>query len=88
MNCNTTHYRANSSSVPGDPTRQINAAIAAKRVNIPEDEARDLTRRAVQFNRERGRRPDINATDAWEGRMAEGVAALAKYTAQRKASGG
>ena len=21
MNCNTTHYRANSSSVPGDPTR-------------------------------------------------------------------
>ena len=22
MNCNTTHYRANSSSVPGDPTRQ------------------------------------------------------------------
>ena len=23
MNCNTTHYRANSSSVPGDPTREI-----------------------------------------------------------------
>ena len=22
MNCNTTHYRANSSSVPGDPTVQ------------------------------------------------------------------
>ena len=28
MNCNTTHYRANSSSVPGDPTRQF--AIAPK----------------------------------------------------------
>ena len=23
MNCNTTHYRANSSSVPGDPTAQL-----------------------------------------------------------------
>ena len=23
MNCNTTHYRANSSSVPGDPTSQF-----------------------------------------------------------------
>ena len=23
MNCNTTHYRANSSSVPGDPTRRL-----------------------------------------------------------------
>ena len=27
MNCNTTHYRANSSSVPGDPT-DVSAAIA------------------------------------------------------------
>ena len=26
MNCNTTHYRANSSSVPGDPTARPNAA--------------------------------------------------------------
>ena len=25
MNCNTTHYRANSSSVPGDPTRDLRA---------------------------------------------------------------
>ena len=23
MNCNTTHYRANSSSVPGDPTEEV-----------------------------------------------------------------
>ena len=26
MNCNTTHYRANSSSVPGDPTAKTKAA--------------------------------------------------------------
>jgi hypothetical protein len=68
--------------------RQVAAAIAAKKVNIPEDEARELTKRAIQFNRERGRPPDINSADAWEKRMAEGVAALARYTAQRKAAGG
>ena len=28
MNCNTTHYRANSSSVPGDPTSEIETAEA------------------------------------------------------------
>ena len=26
MNCNTTHYRANSSSVPGDPTASVSHA--------------------------------------------------------------
>ena len=29
MNCNTTHYRANSSSVPGDPTITVGTAISA-----------------------------------------------------------
>ena len=29
MNCNTTHYRANSSSVPGDPTYTGTAFLAA-----------------------------------------------------------
>lgn len=59
--------------------------IAAKRVNIPHEEARELALRALQFKRERGRLPDINAQDAWERRMAEGVAALARYTAQKQA---
>jgi len=68
--------------------RQVAAAIAAKRVSIPEDEARELTRRALQFKRERGRVPDITSPDAWEKRMAEGVAALARYTAQRKVADG
>ena len=31
MNCNTTHYRANSSSVPGDPTFQEEALHAISR---------------------------------------------------------
>ena len=66
--------------------RQVQAAIAAKKVNIPEEEARDLSRRALHFKTERGRLPDINSADAWEKRMAEGVAALARYRAQAKAA--
>lgn len=64
--------------------RQVQASIAAKRISIPEDEARELARRALQFKMERGRLPDINSADAWEKRMAEGVAALARYRAQAK----
>lgn len=66
--------------------RQVQASIAAKKVSIPEDEARELARRALQFKNERGRLPDINSADAWEKRMAEGVAALARYRAQEKAA--
>jgi hypothetical protein len=66
--------------------RRVQAAIAAKKVSIPEEEARDLSKRALQFKTERGRLPDINSADAWEKRMAEGVAAFARYRAQAKAA--
>jgi superfamily II DNA or RNA helicase len=66
--------------------RQVQASIAAKKVNIPEDEALDLARRALQFKKERGRSPDINSADAWERSMAEGVAALKRYRGQAKAA--
>jgi hypothetical protein len=66
--------------------RQVQASIAAKKVSIPEDESRELARRALQFKHERGRLPDISSADAWEKRMAEGVAALARYRPQIKAA--
>jgi superfamily II DNA or RNA helicase len=66
--------------------RQVQASIAAKKVSIPEDEARDLAFRALEFKKERGRLPDINSADPWEKRMAEGVAALARYRALAKAA--
>ncbi|CAG9933268.1 protein of unknown function [Candidatus Nitrotoga arctica] len=66
--------------------RQVQASIAAKKVSIPEDDARELAKRALQFKNERGRLPDINSADAWEKRMAEGVTALARYRAQAKAA--
>ena len=66
--------------------RQVQASIAAKKVSISEDEARELSKRALQFKNERGRLPDINSADAWEKRMAEGVAAFARYRALAKAA--
>ena len=66
--------------------RQVQASIAAKKLSIPEDEAFELAKRALQFKKERGRLPDINSSDAWEKRMAEGVAALARYRALAKAA--
>lgn len=66
--------------------RQVQATIEAKKATISEEDARDLAKRALQFKMERGRLPDINSADAWEKRMAEGVAALARYRAQAKAT--
>lgn len=68
--------------------RQVQASIAAKKVSIPEDEARELAKRALLFKRDRGRSPDINAADPWEKLMAEGVVALARYRTQAKAAQG
>src|SRR5205814_3406461 len=49
--------------------------IAAKHVkNMTLEDARDLAKRALRFKAERGRLPSLTATDAWEKRMAEGVA--------------
>ncbi len=67
--------------------RQVQAAIAAKRVSIPYDEARELAVRALKFKQERGRAPDITSQDAWEKRLAEGVAALARYRAAKASNG-
>jgi len=65
--------------------RQIQASIAAKKIRISEEDALELAKRALQFKKERGKLPDINSADAWEKKMAEGVAALARYRAQAKA---
>lgn len=62
--------------------RQLQGIITAKKVTIPYEEARTLAVRALAFKKERGRLPAITSTDAWERKMAEGVAALAKHTAK------
>ncbi|NKX63290.1 DEAD/DEAH box helicase [Labrenzia sp. 5N] len=62
--------------------KQVAAIISSKRVNLTPDEARDLAKRALKFKQERGRLPSITSTDAWEKRMAEGVAFLARMKAE------
>lgn len=79
-------YSVLSKSMDEKLLRQVQAAIESKKVNITEEEARDLAKRALEFKKERGRLPDAQSADAWEQRLAEGVAALARYRAQAKAA--
>ena len=62
--------------------KQIAAVIAGKRVSLTLEEARELAKRALKFKQERGRLPAITSADAWEKRMAEGVAFLQRKTAE------
>jgi superfamily II DNA or RNA helicase len=62
--------------------KQVHAVIGAKRVNLTIEEARELAKRALKFKLERGRLPSITSADAWEKRMAEGVAFLARMKAE------
>ncbi len=61
--------------------KQVAAVISAKKVQLTPEEARDLASRALKFKQERGRLPSITSPDAWEKRMAEGVAFLARMRA-------
>jgi hypothetical protein len=62
--------------------REVAAVIASKRVSLTIEEARELAKRALKFKQERGRLPSITSPDAWEKRMAEGVAFLQRMKAQ------
>lgn len=63
--------------------KAVAQVIAAKRVSMTIDEARDLAKRALRFKTEKGRLPSITAADAWEKRMAEGVAFLQRQAKER-----
>ena len=59
--------------------KQVAAAIAAKRTGLTPEEAKELAKRAVQFKRERGRSPALDAADPWEKRIAEGASAFMRF---------
>jgi len=71
-------YAILAKSMSEESLKQVAAVISAKKVQLTPDEARDLARRAVKFKQERGRLPSITSPDAWERKMAEGVAYLAR----------
>ena len=77
-----TAYSILAKSVSEMSLKQVAEIIAARKVNLTLDEARDLARRALKFEQERGRLPSITSQDAWEERMAEGVAFLARKKAE------
>lgn len=66
--------------------KTISAIISAKKIKLTPEEARDLARRALKFKQERGRRPSLTSSDAWEKKMAEGVDYL-KRMKQEAANG-
>ncbi|MCV3765149.1 DEAD/DEAH box helicase [Rhizobium sp. TRM95796] len=72
-------YSILAKSMSEQTLKQVAAVIASKKVSIPYEEARDLALRARKFKEERGRAPDITSPDAWEKRLAEGVAALKRH---------
>lgn len=79
-------YNVLAKTMNEDRLRQVQAAIAGRRVQLSPDEARDLAKRALKFKSQRGRLPSITSQDAWERRMAEGIAYLSRMK-QEKASG-
>lgn len=75
-------YAILSKAMTEESLKQVAAVIGAKRATLTVEEARELAKRALKFKQERGRLPSITSPDAWERRMAEGVAFLARMKAE------
>jgi len=69
-------YAILAKSMSEERLKQVAAVIAAKRINLSVEEARELARRGLRFKQEKGRLPSLTAADPWEKRMAEGIAFL------------
>ena len=59
--------------------KQIAALVKTKRTKITPEDAKLYARRAVEFIKARGRKPDMNSQDSWEALIAEGARAFVKY---------
>jgi DEAD/DEAH box helicase len=69
-------YAILAKSMSEERLRKVAEVIAAKRINLTLEDARELANRAVRFKKEKGRLPSLTAADPWEKRMAEGLAFL------------
>ena len=77
-------YAILAKSMSEERLKQVAAVIAAKRINLTMEQARELANRAKRFLKEKGRLPSLTATDPWEKRMAEGVAFLQRKVEEDK----
>jgi hypothetical protein len=66
---------------------QVQAVINAKKDKLTYEDARALAERALEFKRERGRLPSLTSQDAWERKMAEGIAFLQRHAAKEASDG-
>lgn len=64
--------------------KEVAKIITAKKIRLTPEEARALAKRAFKFKQERGRLPELTASDPWERKMAEGIAFLQRM--QKEAS--
>lgn len=72
-------YAILAKSMSEDSLKQVQAIIAAKRLALSPEEAKELAIRAFRFKQERGRVPSATSPDAWERRMALGAAAFMRF---------
>ena len=77
-------YAILAKSMSEERLQQVAAVIAAKRITLSVEDARELAKRARRFKQEKGRLPSLTAVDPWEKRMAEGVAFLARKVKEEK----
>jgi superfamily II DNA or RNA helicase len=77
-------YSILAKSLGEESLKQIAAVINSKKIQLSEEEARELAKRAIQFKNERGRLPEITSQDAWERRMAEGIAFLVRKEQEKQ----
>ncbi|WP_435168619.1 hypothetical protein [Falsirhodobacter sp. 1013] len=61
-----------------DRLKEVAAVIEAKKIKLTPEEARDLAKRAAKSKADHGRLPSLTSTDAWQKKMADGVAFLVR----------
>jgi len=79
-------YSILSKALNENTLKRLEEIIVARKISMSLEEARGLAKRALLFKQQRGRLPGLTAQDAWERRMAEGVAWLAR-NAERNNNG-
>jgi hypothetical protein len=80
-------YAILAKSMTPERLKIVMEVIAARRVNLTLDEARDLAKRGLKFKHEKGRLPSLTAADPWEKRMAEGIAFLQRKVKEGGSNG-
>ena len=72
-------YSILSKTMNEERLKEIAALVKTKRTTITPEDAKLYARRAVEFIKAHGRKPDMNSQDAWEALLAEGARAFIRY---------